>query len=159
LILGENALPAIFDITTFTEYTSSDYNGFRPNGGVSASFRWNAPPAGVVADYNRPGHMAELTAREFRTLREFGRATGQDRHSVLVDYDVFAKVPKLDAQDAASVQKLYDARDLDFRLRPGSAAVDRGTPLATVTEGFAGRAPDLGALELGVPLPVYGPRP
>jgi hypothetical protein len=159
LILGENALPAIFDITTFTQYTSSDYNGFRPNGGVAASFRWNAPRAGVVADYNRPGHMAELAAREFRTLREFSRATGQDRHSVLVDYDVFIKVPKLDAQDAASVQTLYDARDLDFRLRPGSAAVDRGTALATVTEGFAGRAPDLGALELGAPLPVYGPRP
>jgi hypothetical protein len=159
LILGENALPRIFDVTTFTQYTSSDYNGFRPNSGVDASFRWNAPRAGVVADYNRPGHMAELEAREFRTLREFGRATGQDRHSVLVDYDVFVNVPRLDAQDTANVQKLYDARDLDFRLKPGSAAVDRGTALATVTDGFAGRAPDLGALEIGAPQPVYGPRP
>jgi hypothetical protein len=44
-------------------------------------------------------------------------------------------------------------------LRRGSAAIDRGTPLATVTDRFAGRAPDLGALELGAPLPVYGPRP
>ncbi|HEX7236495.1 MAG TPA: hypothetical protein VF405_06005 [Gammaproteobacteria bacterium] len=159
LFLGENALPAIFDVTTFTQYTSSDYNGFRPNLGQDASFRWNAPRAGVVADYNRPGHMAELTARTFRTLKEFSRATAQDRHSVLVDYDVFVNVPKLDAQDTGKVQKLYDARDLDFRLRPGSAAVDRGTPLATVTDGFEGRAPDLGALELGAPLPVYGPRP
>ena len=100
-----------------------------------------------------------VVGSEFRTLREFSRATGQDRNSVLVDYDVFVDVPKLDAQDAASVQTLYDARELDFRLRPGSAAVDRGTALATVTEGFAGRAPDLGALELGAPLPVYGPRP
>jgi len=72
---------------------------------------------------------------------------------------VFAHVPKLDAQDAANVQKLYDARDFDFRLKPGSAAVDRGTPLAGVTDGFAGRAPDLGALELGASVPVYGPRP
>jgi hypothetical protein len=103
--------------------------------------------------------MAELTARTFRTLKEFSRATGQDRNSVLVDYDVFANVPKLDAQDTEKVQKLYDARDLDFRLRPGSAAADRGTPLATVTDGFEGRAPDLGALEQGAPLPVYGPRP
>jgi hypothetical protein len=77
---------------------------------------------------------------------------------VLVDYDVFVKVPQLDAQDAETVQKLYHARDLDFRLKAGSAAVDRGTPLATVTDGFAGSAPDLGALELGAPLPVYGPR-
>jgi hypothetical protein len=77
---------------------------------------------------------------------------------VLVDYDVFVRVPMLDAQDEQTVQKLYDARDLDFRLRPGSAAVDRGTPLANVTEGFEGDAPDLGALELGARLPVYGPR-
>jgi len=157
--LGENALPAIFNITTFTQYTSSDYNGFRPNEGVAASFRWSAPPRGVAADYNRLGHMAELEAREFATLDEFARATGQDRNSVLVDYDVFLNVPKLDAQDAATVQEVYDTRDLDFRLRPGSAAIDRGTALAGVTDGFEGSAPDLGALELGAPLPVYGPRP
>jgi hypothetical protein len=159
LILGENALPEIFSVTTFTQYTSSDYNGFRPNANAEASFRWSAPRAGVVADYNRFGHMAELAERKFRTLAEFARATGQDRHSVLVDYDVFVNVPKLDAHDAETVQHLYDARDLDFRLKPRSAAIDRGTPLATVTDGFAGRAPDLGALELGAPLPVYGPRP
>jgi hypothetical protein len=159
LMLGENAAPAIFNVTTHTSYTSSDYNGFRPNPNVAASFVWSAPPAGVVADYNRLGYAAKLEAREFATLAEFAAATGQDRHSVLVDYDVFVNVPKLDAQDTATVQKLYDARDFDFRLRPRSAAVDQGTPLPTVTDGFAGRAPDLGALELGVPLPVYGPRP
>jgi hypothetical protein len=158
LILGENAAPAIFNVTTFTQYTSSDYNGFRPNPDVAASFRWSAPPAGTMADYNSFGHMAELTAREFATLEQYAAATGQDKNSVLVDYDVFVNVPPLDAQDDKTVQKLYDAKDLDFRLNTGSAAVDRGTPLATVTDGFAGRAPDLGALELGAPLPVYGPR-
>jgi hypothetical protein len=158
LILGENSAPAIFSVTTFTQYTSSDFNGFRPNPNVPVSFRWSAPRAGVVADYNSLGHTAELEAREFETLEEFAAATGQDNHSVLVDYDVFVDVPRLDAQDAATVQRLYDARDLDFRLRPGSAAVDRGTELAGITDGFAGRAPDLGALELGAPLPVYGPR-
>jgi hypothetical protein len=159
LILGESSAPAIFNVTTFTQYTSSDFNGFRPNADVAASFRWAAPPAGVVADYNRLGHTAALEAREFATLAEFAAATGQDRNSVLVDYDVFVDVPRLDARDVATVQKVYDARELDFRLRPRSAAVDKGTPLPTVTDGFAGRAPDLGALELGAPLPIYGPRP
>jgi len=159
LILGENALPAIFSVTTFTEYTSSDYNGFRPNPGVAASFRWSAPRRGVVADYNGPGRTAELEAREFATLEEYSAATGQDRNSVLVDYDVFLNVPMLDARDAETVQEIYEAADFDFRLRPGSGAVDRGTPLAQVTDGFSGRAPDLGALELGAPYPVYGPRP
>ena len=92
-------------------------------------------------------------------MAEYSKDTGQDAHSVSVDYDVFMKVPRLDAQDATTVQKLYDARDLDFRLRPGNTAVDRGSELPTVTDGFSGRAPDLGALERDRPVPVYGPRP
>ena len=159
LMLGERALPAIFSVTTFTNYTSSDYNGFRPNPGAAVSFQWNSPPQAVTADFTGPGRTAQLENRAFASLAEYSRATGQDRNSVLVDYDVFVKVPKLDAQDAASVQTLYDARDVDFRLRAGSAAVDRGVALPTVTDGFSGRAPDLGALEVDRPAPVYGPRP
>jgi hypothetical protein len=159
LFLGENAAPAIFNITTFTNYSSSDYNGFRPNPGVAASFSWNSPPRAVRADFTRPGHTAALERRSFATLSEYSAATGMDAHSVEVDYDVFVNVRRLDAQDAATVQRLYDARDFDFALRPGSAAIDRGTPLPTITDRFTGRAPDLGALEYGHPVPVYGPRP
>jgi hypothetical protein len=54
---------------------------------------------------------------------------------------------------------LYRAEDFDFRLKPGSAAVDRGVALPNVTDAFTGQAPDLGALEVGRPVPVYGPRP
>jgi hypothetical protein len=56
------------------------------------------------------------------------------------------------------VQRLYKAEDFDFRLKPGSAAVDRGVAIPNVTDGFAGAAPDLGALEAGQPMPIYGPR-
>lgn len=59
----------------------------------------------------------------------------------------------------STLQTVYDADDLDFRLRPGSAAADRGMVLATVTDGFTGSAPDLGALEVGVAAPHCGPRP
>ena len=159
LILGESALPAIFAVTTFTSYTSSDYNGFRPNPGAATSFEWNSPPPPVVAEFTGPGRAAKLETRRFASLAEYSKATGQDAHSVLVDYDVFMKVPKLDAQDAATVQKLYDAKDLDFQLRAGSAAVDRGVTLPTITDGFTGRGPDLGALERDRPAPAYGPRP
>ena len=31
--------------------------------------------------------------------------------------------------------------------------------IANITDGFTGRAPDLGALEAGQPAPQYGPRP
>jgi hypothetical protein len=191
LFLGEDSAPAIFNINTFTNYTSSDYNGFRPNPGAATSFQWNSPPFTVAADFSpltaggggdpeaagRPqggegrearapappagggrGTASRLEQRQFPTLAAYSQATNQDRHSVLVDYDIFVNVPKLNAQDRGTVQKLYKAQDFDFRLKPGSAAVDRGIPLAGITDGFTGTAPDLGALEVGQPLPHYGPR-
>ena len=75
-----------------------------------------------------------------------------------VDYDVFVNVPRLDAKDLRTVQKLYKAEDIDFTLKPGAAAVDRGVALPNVTDGFTGAAPDLGALEFGQVPPHYGPR-
>jgi hypothetical protein len=67
-------------------------------------------------------------------------------------------VPKLD-RDPKTVQRLYDLKDLDFRLKPGSAAIDRGLALPNVSDSYTGKAPDLGALEADQPLPTYGPRP
>src|SRR3954469_9227408 len=180
LFLGENSAPAIFSVNTYTNYSSSDYNGFRPNPGATTAFQWNSPPAGVSADYNvvtanpqgagaaagagtgagRGGATParRLETRAFPTLAEYSAATKQDQHSVAVDYDIFTNVPRLDAQERSKVQKVYKAEDYDFSLKAGSAAVDRGTPLPGITSGFTGSAPDLGALERGTPAPHYGPR-
>jgi hypothetical protein len=150
LILGSNALPNVFSVNTNTNYTSSDYNGF-----TQGAFQWNSPPSGVT----RIGAQEpKLDARRYATFEEYVKGTGQDQHSVLVDHGIFEKVPKLDAKDLLTVQHLYKAEDFDFRLKAGSAAVDRGVALPNVTDGFTDRAPDLGALELGRPLPTYGPR-
>jgi hypothetical protein len=161
LMLGENSAPAIFGVNTYTNYSSSDYNGFRPNPGAAYSFQWNSPPWNIPVDYSalisRTG--SALVSRRFATLEEYSRATHQDQHSIAVDYDLFVNVPKLDAQDVNKVQKLYNAEDFDFRLKPGSAAIDRGVNLPNVTDGFTGQAPDLGALEFGRTPPHYGPRP
>jgi len=67
-------------------------------------------------------------------------------------------VPKLDRNDVKNVQNVYKAEDFDFRLKSNAVAVDRGVALPNVNEDFKGRAPDLGALEVGKPLPHYGPR-
>jgi hypothetical protein len=154
-MLGQYAAPEIFSVTTNTGYSSSDYNGFRPNEGAAQSFVWNAPPAphGVTYEGASP-----LERRAFPTLQSYAAATGQDRNSVLVDFDVFVNVPALDRNDLENVQRVHDGREYDFRLRAGSAAVDRGVAIPNVTDGFGGAAPDLGALEFGQPLPVYGPR-
>ena len=158
LMLGSNAQASIFTVNTNTNYSSSDYNGFRPNPG-NESFQWNSPSSNVAAIPADGTGSAKLETRRFATLDAYARATRQDQHSVAVDYDVFLQVSKLDAKDLATVQRLYKAEDFDFRIKPGSAAVDRGVNLPNVTDGFTGQAPDLGALEVGQPVPVYGPRP
>ncbi len=177
LMLGQNSQPAILSVATYNNYSTSDYNGFRVNPGASVSFEWNSPPWGTPADFrdliegrggNRfQGSYKYLVNRHFATLAQYAAETHQDTHSVLLDYDVFEHVPMLDAhlhdphlnpEQARLAQKLYDAKDLDFSLKPGSAAVDRGAVIPNVTDGFTGNAPDLGALELGQPTPHYGPR-
>jgi len=154
LMLGQDTAPAIFNVNTSTSYSSSDFNGFRPNPGAVVSFRWNVAPFAPPTAAPAAGGAAPPG---FGTLADYVKATRQDQNSVTLDYDVFMKVPKLD-RDPKTVQRLYDFKDLDFRLRPGSAAIDRGVTLANINDGFAGKAPDLGALEAGRPLPTYGPR-
>ncbi len=56
-------------------------------------------------------------------------------------------------------KKIFPVSANDQRLREGSPAVDKGTVLPGISDGYKGAAPDLGAYELGDPLPHYGPRP
>jgi hypothetical protein len=149
LIVGGTTRDAIYGISTPTNYSTSDYNGFRPFDKAENSFEWNSPADGVMVDYGKP------TTRHYKTLAEYSAATGQDKHSVMIDYDVFVKASPVDRQD---IQRLYSPEDYDFQLKPGSAAIDAGTSLPTITDGFTGKGPDLGAYELGKPLPHYGPR-
>jgi hypothetical protein len=166
LMLPENSAPAILAVNTTTNYSSSDYNGFGLNSGAEFSFQWNSPPWSVPSDYSwlrraGPGRATSdpaLERRRYKTLAEYSEATKQDLHSRTLDYQIFVNVPRLDAQDLKKVQTLYNAADFDFRLKPGSAAVDRGVILPNITDGFTGQAPDLGALELGQPAIHYGPR-
>jgi len=151
----------IFSNNTYCNYDTSDYNGFCPNEGVAVSFRWNSPEWGVMQSMNGPGQPAQLVTRTFATLEEYQAGTGQDLNSILVDYDVFVNVPRLDAKDISKVQYVYkfeDMKAVDFRLKPNSVAVDAGVAIPNVTDGYIGDAPDLGALEVGKPMPIFGPR-
>jgi hypothetical protein len=150
LILADGWGSQVLALRTYTNYSTSDYNGFRPNPDAEFAFEWDSPAFNVAADY-----QGALVTRRFRSLGEFASAVGTDRHSVLVDYDVFENVRM---PEKADPQRLYNPEDFDFRLKPGSAAVDAGVELPTITDGFTGKAPDLGAYELGQPVPQYGPR-
>ena len=167
LILGKSETLETFAVETNTNYSSSDYNGFRPNEGAEFSFEWSSPARSLRAELSwrtgqagrcrsrRSSRQQPGSRRRFKTLKEFSEATGQDTHSVLVDYDVFVKV----APPGPDPRTLYKPADFDFQLRPGSAAVDAGVRLTGINDDFTGRAPDLGAYEAGRPVPHYGPRP
>jgi hypothetical protein len=53
---------------------------------------------------------------------------------------------------------VYQVDGYDFTLKPKSKAIDAGVALPNINDNFTGKAPDLGALESGQPLPHYGPR-
>jgi hypothetical protein len=140
-------------IATFanaTAYSSYDYDGFRPNRSGRGQYVWFAPGSPLAREYA----PAQTDWRTFATMSELRAATGQEAHGIEVDYDIFESLQAPDGGRHA----VYHAADLNFRLKPGSKAVDAGVWLPTVSDGFAGRSPDLGAYETGQPEPRYGPR-
>jgi hypothetical protein len=66
---------------------------------------------------------------------------GLQPHWVLLDYDLFQQGPMRDAKGMQMIRKLHDARHLDFRLKPGSASVDKGAVIPNVPDGYSGNAP------------------
>jgi hypothetical protein len=72
------------------------------------------------------------------------------------DYDIFQIVRKADLSDFT---RIYRTKELDFRLKPDAVTVDKGCILPNINDDFKGRAPDLGTLEVGRPMPQYGPLP
>lgn len=132
-----------------TDAYSTDYNGYRPNKGVAAQYAWLGPKAGQRLYEPKPADW-----KTFATLADFRAATGQEAHGIEVDFDIFEN---LAPPDPSKRHAVYHSMDLNFRLKPGSKAVDAGVRIPTVNDDFAGSAPDLGALEVGRPEPKYGP--
>ena len=138
----------------FTSYTTFDYNGWRYNDDTENQFQWKAPPEGTLQDYSEK-FISDTSWQSFHTLEDFSRATGRERHGVVVDYDIFENVTK---PDPAEPWTVYRTENLDFRLKEGSKAVDKGCLIPNVNDDYTGAAPDLGAYERGTPPPLYGPR-
>ena len=122
---------------SITAQTSLDYNGYRRAGDPDRFIKWY--------DGSKWGR--------YRTLKEFTRATGHERHGILVDYDAFVRAAGPE-EGKTSVPSAFD-----LRLKRGAAPVDAGCVLPNVNDGFTGKAPDLGCHEVGKGVPHYGPRP
>jgi len=95
---------------------------------------------------------AEVGGRVFENFEEFRKGT-PEKHSVLVDMSVFEN------NVAFPDSPMPERKPPELSLKPGSAAVDAGVLIPNLNDDYTGRAPDLGAYELGRDLPRYGPRP
>ena len=112
-----------------------DYDGFA--GGPFAQFlKWNSV--------------------KYATLDDVKARAPVYKHAALLDpANLFQS--GLKAPDDPNIP--IESAKVDLRLKDSSAAVDAGVVLPGFNDGFKGKAPDLGAYELGAELPHYGPRP
>ncbi len=120
-----------------TAYSTMDYNAYRRND-PERFIRWK-------------GHRGET--RHFKSLDAFYKATGLEEHGMTVDYDAFVTA------GPPEKGKSYGPSDYDLRLQRDAGVVDAGTVLAQITDGFTGKAPDVGCYELDRKPHRYGPRP
>ncbi len=108
-------------------------------------------------DYNAVGtanvpFAGKIKEQRFESIRELHRLTGA-KHCVQVDMDVFAA--SVEFPDPVFPER----QPQDLRIKSGSKAVDAALLLPNINDNFTGKAPDIGAYEVGMPLPHYGPRP
>jgi MYXO-CTERM domain-containing protein len=135
-------------------------NLFVANPSDGYAMRWDTPELDVVLDYDGyyPDGMYELGYSKqngFMTYPSFAAAQGAgffEAHGLLVGASNFAS----GLQTPAQYQPLLPPPDVT--LDSDSLAIDQGVVLTGITDGFRGAGPDLGAYELGCPVPSYGPR-
>lgn len=131
--------------------------------GGEAAYAMEFSPSMVDCDFDYDGfaggpfaQFAKWNGRRYASLDELQREGPIERHAVLLGSgSPFASATAVPRD--LKVQFPVDVNDL--RLSPAAAAVDAGAVLPNVNDGYRGRAPDLGAYQLGEPLPHYGPAP
>ena len=89
----------------------------------------------------------------YTDLASFTLATGLEPHGIRIDKDSCFETFDVPAAPPAAMPIQF------MTLNPGCNAVDAGVALANINDDFSGNDPDLGAYEVGAPLPHYGPRP
>ena len=119
-----------------TAYSTMDYNAYRRNG-PDRLLKWTSHNGNVG---------------RYQSIEDFFKATGLEEHGVLTDYDIFLKAMPPEKG------RTYEPSDYNLLLKKNANVVDAGIALPQITDGFTGKAPDLGCYELGQKPPHYGPR-
>ena len=90
---------------------------------------------------------------KYNSLAAARAAIGIEQHGLIVPTPIFESGLTAPANHKTSLMPA------DVTLKASSMALDHGLVLANLNDGYRGAAPDLGALERGCPLPIYGVRP
>jgi hypothetical protein len=133
-ISGATAGPMAANWTGPIDHGTFDYNGYFPDG---------------IFAFNNPLFGGYLLRFGFASLQGLGIET----HGIIASGPLFAN----GLTPPASYTTFVTPQDVS--LAAGSLALDRGRVLPNINDNYQGAGPDLGALELGCPLPTYGPRP
>ena len=129
--------------------------------GTEANYAFETTAKMVDCDFDYDGFgggpfklFVKWNGVRYETLEEVRRKGPVFKHAVLVDAaTAFASGARSPEDVARQIPNT-----IDLRLSPRSRAVDAGQALIGLNDGYHGKAPDLGAYELGDPLPHYGPR-
>ena len=137
LFIGKPGAPMTVNWGGPIDHGTFDYNGWFPDG----QFTFNVyVPVNNSQYMNWPNFAAVQAAGMFES------------HGALLPASPFTAAIPLGSDYTTFVQPQMP------RIASGSLAVDRAKLLPNINDGFTGAAPDLGALEMGCPEPVYGPR-
>jgi hypothetical protein len=126
-----------------------------------------------ISDYNGHRHTPSATARpwqvrdghgegSYATFAQFVAASGFETHGMVISgFNIFRRCPDVDSRAGMKLYKnaqVYMIDDFDLRLADRAGPIDAGCVLPNINDDYTGRAPDLGAYEVGKPVPHYGPR-
>jgi len=101
----------------------------RPGNFLDYNCYWSEGKGGPVPMYWLKDKADRGLFQRYPDMAAFTKATGHESHALTAD-PLFVDGPKG-----------------DFRLRPESRLIDRGVPIRGINDDFAGKAPDIGAVE------------
>lgn len=133
-------------------------NLFISNDSATRTVDWTGPIDDGRFDYDGyypDGIFDFALPTGYQVMNSFAevQAASVEPHGVLLGTPIFADGLVAPSDYTTSLTAA------DVTLASNSDAIDRGVVLANVNDGFSGTGPDLGALELGCPSPLFGVRP
>jgi hypothetical protein len=156
--------------TSDTMHDALLMNNLFVSGAGQYAFEVTAPVDNCFWDYNCYAggpftKFGKLTNDRYLTIADFFAGpdetgllpgTGNEEHGVSSGSSggIFAS----GVLPPSNIAAAYSISANDLRPAASNPGLDRGLELGSVTDGFAGSAPDIGCYEDGAALPAYGPR-